>query len=215
MSIAAAPGWLGKLTLFPKLLDGDGNCVEDEEMIPDLELMRRTAAGDEEAFKLLVERHQASVVGTVAKMLGSVSDADDVAQNVFLRVWKAAPRYQPSARFTTWLMTITRNLVFNELRRRQRASTRPLEYEGTPLPIPDPRQVPADREALQNELSRIVESAIASLPEKARMAVILRRYEGMAYEEIAEVLKMSVSAVKSLLFRARAELREKLRGYLD
>ncbi|HRQ90147.1 MAG TPA: sigma-70 family RNA polymerase sigma factor, partial [Bacteroidia bacterium] len=89
----------------------------------DVALMLRVRDGDFEAFEQLVEIHQRAVVGTVAKMLGGPSDAEDIAQQVFIRVWKSAARYEPQARFTTWLFTIARNLVFNEVRRRQRKPT--------------------------------------------------------------------------------------------
>lgn len=185
------------------------------EESPDAVLMRKIANGDEEAFRTLVERHQVAVVGTAAKMLGSHADGEDIGQKVFLRVWKSAARYRPQARFTTWLMTITRRLVFNEIRRRRRYSHGPLEHDGEPLPIPDPSQRPADQEAQMAELRAAVDSAIASLPEKARMAVILRRYEDMPYEQIAGVIGVSIPALKSLLFRARNDLRSRLSGHLE
>src|SRR5438874_13832318 len=90
------------------------------EGIDDAALMAEVARGDTVAFERLVERHQALVIGTVGRMLGSNSDVEDVAQQVFVRVWKSAGRYRPTAKFTTWLLTITRNLVFNEARRRKR-----------------------------------------------------------------------------------------------
>lgn len=183
----------------------------------DVALMLRVRNGDRQAFRELVERHQHRVVGTVARMLGAHNDAEDIAQQVFLRVWNSAARYQPTAKFTTWLMTITRNLVFNETRRRSRTRTVPLdrgEGEGE-IDLPDTStKGPADQ-LLQQELALAVDTAILSLPEPQRMAVVLRRYENMPYEEIADVLKVSVSAVKSLLFRARTELKQQLSAYLD
>src|ERR671932_682558 len=88
--------------------------------LSDVELMARVAQRDTAAFECLVERHQALVIGTVGRMLGNNSDVEDLAQQVFVRVWKSAPRYRPKAKFTTWLLTITRTLVFNEARRRKR-----------------------------------------------------------------------------------------------
>src|SRR5437879_2579595 len=96
----------------------------------DIGWMMRIAEGDTEAFERLIEAHQFRVVGTVAKMLGNDSDAEDIAQQVFIRIWKSARRYQPRAKFTTWLFKITRNLVFNELRRRKRHPSTPLEREA-------------------------------------------------------------------------------------
>src|SRR5210317_555488 len=89
----------------------------------DVALMLQVKEGDMEAFETLVEIHQSAVIGTVAKMLGGASEAEDIAQQVFIRVWKSAGRYKPQAKFTTWLFTITRNLVFNESRRRKRKPT--------------------------------------------------------------------------------------------
>ena len=184
--------------------------------LDDAELMQRTASGDERAFEELIERYQMLVIGTVAKMLGDASTAEDLAQQVFIRVWQAAPRYRATAKFTTWLMTITRNLVFNETRRRGRARLFPMEHEdGTPREIHDLRSVEPGHRLQEKELQDAIERAIASLPEQQRLALILRRYEEMAYEEIAAVLETTVPSVKSLLFRAREELRSKLAKFLD
>lgn len=183
----------------------------------DFVLMERIGAGDHDAFRALVERHQGAVIGTVAKMLGNASESEDIAQQVFLRIWRHAKRYRPDAKFTTYLFTITRNLVFNESRRKSRkkeVSSDEREENSNQLVEASPDRQP-DAELLHAELQQAVDDAIASLPETQRMAVVLRRYEQMSYEEIAEVLDLSVSAVKSLLFRARTALREALSGYLE
>jgi RNA polymerase sigma-70 factor (ECF subfamily) len=190
----------------------------DDDGAQDFALMKRIACGDESAFRALLERHQDAVVGTVAKMLGSPSDAEDIAQQVFLRVWQHAKSYRPDAKFTTYLFTITRNLVFNETRRRSRKKEIPLDTSDPSgshhEPGDDPHRQP-DASLLEAELRVAIGQAIASLPETQRLAVILRRYENLSYEEIAEVLDLSVSAVKSQLFRARNRLREALAGYLN
>src|ERR1051325_10231762 len=182
----------------------------------DIQLMKRIAAEDTMAFEKLVERHQRLVLGTVARMLGNTSDVEDVAQQVFLRVWKSAKRYVPRAKFTTWLLTITRNLVFNELRRRSRRAELPLQIEAAEeeRPIRDDHGAAPDASLLEQELQEAIETAIALLPETQRLAVLLRRYNELSYEEIAIVLGQSVPAVKSLLFRARLELRARLSRYL-
>jgi RNA polymerase sigma-70 factor (ECF subfamily) len=180
----------------------------------DIALMLRIKAGDMEAFAALVEAHQHRVVGAVAKMLGDTADAEDIAQQVFIRVWKAAARYQPSAKFTTWLYKITRNLVFNELRRRKRRSLVAREDE-TPRDSADVAAAAPDQALLERELQDAIQAAISSLPETQRMAIILRRYDGLAYEQIAEVLDLTVPAVKSALFRARTELKNRLQKYLE
>jgi len=181
----------------------------------DAELMRLAGRGDERAFEQLVERHQNLVVGTVAKMLGGAEGAEDIAQQVFVRVWQSAPRYRPEAKFTTWLLTIVRNLVFNETRRRRRGFIQSLENEDGP--VPDPPDTAMRDPAAQldeREVGEAVDAAIAALPDAQRMAIVLRRFENMPYEDIAQVLKTTVPAVKSLLFRAREDLRERLRPFL-
>src|SRR5438128_10149017 len=116
-----------------------GNQGRSEEDAEDVRLMRLVSEGDTSAFEELVERHQALVAGTVARMLGSNSDVDDIAQQVFIRVWKSASRYVPRAKFTTWLLKITRNLVFNELRRSKRHAHLPMQLdpETEELPVKD------------------------------------------------------------------------------
>jgi len=179
-------------------------------------LMSLVGAGDTQAFERLVEKYQSLVMGTVARMLGDNSEVEDVAQQVFVRVWKSARRYVPRAKFTTWLLKITRNLVFNEMRRRKRHAATPLqsEVEGEEIQLKDEQGQTPDASFLESELQGAIEAAIAQLPETQRMAVVLRRYEELSYEQIADVLDQSVPAVKSLLFRARTELRERLRIYL-
>ena len=206
---AAATPYFLKMEADPTPLPADGGVI-------DFTLMERIGEGDHEAFRQLVLRHQNAVIGTVAKMLGNASEAEDIAQQVFLRIWKNAKRYRPDAKFTTYLFTITRNLVFNETRRKSRkkeVSSDEREENSNQLIEASPDRQP-DAELLQAELQGAVDDAIASLPEAQRMAVVLRRYEQLSYEEIAVVLNLSVSAVKSLLFRARTSLREALSGYL-
>ena len=207
--LAATPYHL-KMEADPTPLPADGGAI-------DFTLMERIGEGDHEAFRQLVMRHQNAVIGTVAKMLGNPSEAEDIAQQVFLRIWRHAKRYRPDAKFTTYLYTITRNLVFNETRRKSRkkeVSSDEREENSNRLIEANPDRQP-DAELLQAELQRAVDDAIAGLPETQRMAVVLRRYEQLSYEEIAAVLGLSVSAIKSLLFRARTSLREALSGYLE
>ena len=183
----------------------------------DVRLMRLIAGGDTTAFEQLIERHQTLVAGTVARMLGSNSDVEDIAQQVFIRVWKSAGRYVARAKFTTWLLKITRNLVFNEMRRAKRHPHLPVQIdpEAEEMPLKDEAMATPDANLLQAELQAEIEKAIMLLPNTQRMALVLRRYEELSYEEIADVLDLSVPAVKSLLFRARTELRERLKGYLE
>src|SRR5437667_4241344 len=196
--------------------DDPGNQGRSDEDADDVRLMQLVGRGDTVAFEKLVERHQALVAGTVARMLGSNSDVEDIAQQVFIRVWKSARRYVPRAKFTTWLLKITRNLVFNEMRRTKRHPHLPvqIEPEADEIPLKDEATATPDATLLQAELQAAIEKAITLLPETQRMAIVLRRYEELSYEQIAEVLDLSVPAIKSLLFRARTELRERLKDYL-
>ena len=193
----------------------------EELAVRDLQLMARVKVGDTAAFQELVEAHQHRIIGTVAKMLGDDIEAEDVAQQVFVRVWRSAARYEPTAKFTTWLYTITRNLVFNELRRRKRHAATSLDQPREPgenelhHQLADAQVKLPDSKLLDDEMMTAIQQAIDELPETQRMAIILRRYEETPYEEIAEVLELTVPAVKSLLFRARTELREKLQKYLE
>jgi RNA polymerase sigma-70 factor (ECF subfamily) len=136
---------------------------------------------------------------------------------VFIRIWKHAGNYKPDNKFTTYLYTIVRNLVYNESRRRSRKRTISTDQreDEQHLHYPDDPAYQPDATLLDNELRAAIDAAIESLPETQRLAVILRRYENLPYEEIAEVLDTSVSSVKSLLFRARTTLRETLSKYID
>ncbi len=189
----------------------------DAEDAIDVALMSEVARGDEKAFRELILRHQQAVVGTVARMLNDPTEAEDIAQMVFVRVWQSASKWTHDAKFTTYLFTITRNLVFNESRRRGRKKEVSLESREEHQPAiarADESMQPGET-LEKRELHRSIDRAIASLPEQQRMAVILRTFEGLDYEEIARALDTSVSSVKSLLFRARASLREALASEMD
>jgi len=189
----------------------------------DKALMIEIAQGDESALRMLIEKHQGAVYGTIAKMLGDPVEAQDLAQQVFLRVYRAAGSYRATAQFKTWMFTIVRNLVFNEHRRRSRATLISLsqpENESNPggsagLDLPDQANKTPGENVLQEEMMRKVDEAILALPEQQRLAIVLRRYDEFSYEQIAEILKTSVPATKSLLFRARETLRIALQQYLE
>jgi RNA polymerase sigma-70 factor (ECF subfamily) len=180
------------------------------------ELMARIAKGDESAFQTLVERHQISVLNMIYRFIGDSTKSQDLAQEVFLRVWQTAKRYEPKAKFTTWLYRIATNLCLNELkasRRRKWLRFFHVDTEGQGSGEEDFSDgSPSPEELLlSRERSREITGALQSLPENQRMALILKRYEGLSYEEIAGILNCSVSAVESLLVRAKRNLQQKLK----
>jgi RNA polymerase sigma-70 factor, ECF subfamily len=185
----------------------------------DVELMLRVKVGDHEAFRELIERHQRAVINVIHRAIGDVWEAEDLAQRVFIQVFRSAPRYKPTAKFTTWLFTITHNTILNEHRRRARHAAQSLDALEQPddsneagVQIADKHAVDPSRAVAERELQERIHAAIQALPEAQRTAVILCRFEGLPYEQIAAVLHCSVSAVKSLLHRARQTLKEQLRG---
>lgn len=202
----------------PAALD-NADPTEHSELLNErsVALMAAVKLGDHAAFTELVGMHQQSVVGTAMRLLGNLEDAHDVAQQVFVRIWKSAVRYEPTAKFTTWMFTILRNLAFNEYRRRGRHPLQSLDADEEEFghQLADHTTVAPDAAVEQQELQSLVEEAISALPENQRLALTLRHQEGLAYEEIAEVLKMSLSAVKSLIFRARQELKDRLKHHFS
>jgi RNA polymerase sigma-70 factor (ECF subfamily) len=186
----------------------------------DVDLMLRVKKGDHDAFRELIERHRRAVINVIHRAIGDAWEAEDLAQRVFIQVFRSASRYKPTAKFTTWLFTITHNTILNEHRRRARhaaqsldALTQPEDSDEPGTQLVDERATDPAREASERELQEKIQAAIQALPDAQRTAVILCRFEGLAYEEIAEVLHCSVSAVKSLLHRARQTLKEDLRGW--
>jgi len=182
---------------------------------PSEDLMSRIAGGDEFAFEILVRRHESSVLNLVYRYVGDRTKARDLAQEVFIRVWKSANRYEPKAKFTTWLFSIAVNLCLNELKSAKGKKMIQLgigeeERKGTDYGAhSDASQSPEDL-LLAEERSRRVSDALQSLPENQRMAMILKRYDELSYDEIARVMGCSVSAVESLLVRAKKNIQEKL-----
>ncbi|MFH1999435.1 MAG: sigma-70 family RNA polymerase sigma factor [Planctomycetota bacterium] len=182
------------------------------------DLMLRVCRGDEDAFEKLVAQFHRSVISTVYRYLGDACLAEDLAQDVFLKIYQARKRYKPLAKFETWLHRIVYNVVVNEAqsRRKRRAiSLETLKVQGwedrcfRSEDITDPA-----KHLQQQELFMKVRETVSSLPAPQRMALILNKYQGMSYQDIAETLNMSVEAVKSLLYRAREKVRTKLQAYL-
>jgi RNA polymerase sigma-70 factor, ECF subfamily len=187
---------------------------------PDAALMLRVRGGDRTAFETLVDKYKQPVVNLVARTINDPTEAEDIAQHVFVQVFKAAHRYEVTAKFSTWLFTIARNLALNEIRRRGRHAAASLDEtypddEEHPLrQAPDTRSFGPTETLLQGELEAKVEEAIAALPDKQRTALLMCRNEEFSYEDIATVVGCSLSATKSLIHRARETLKQRLKPYL-
>jgi len=190
------------------------------ELDPDAALMLRVKQGDTAAFTTLVEKYKQPVLNLAWRTLRDETEAEDLAQNVFVQAWKSAERYQATAKFSTWLFTIARNLCLNEIRRRVRHPAESLDQtrddsEDQPLhQVVDKRIAAAPDELLRGELEHKVDEALSALPENQRTALVLCRQEELSYEEIAAVLGCSLSATKSLIHRARETLKARLKPYL-
>jgi RNA polymerase sigma-70 factor, ECF subfamily len=187
---------------------------------PDAALMLRVKRGDRAAFAELVDKYKQPVMNFVFRSLRDEAEAEDLAQNVFLQVYKSRSRYKQTAKFSTWLFTIARNLCLNELRRRSRHPAESLEEthaENEDQParqFEDKSQIAAPDKVLHGELAQKIEEALAELPENQRSAILLCRQDDLSYEEIARILRCSLSATKSLIHRGRETLKEKLKPYL-
>jgi len=179
----------------------------------DAELMLRVKEGDGASFGLLLEKHRSPVVHFLYRMVQNQAVAEELAQEVFLRVYRSRSSYEPTAKFTTWLFRIATHLALNSLRdgKNERLQER-LDKDSTDMPA---RQVSDNRPSVEQKMVyqvrlEEVRLAVAALPEKQRAAVLMHKYEEMEYSQIARVLRCSESAVKSLLFRAYETLRARL-----
>lgn len=189
---------------------------------PDVALMLRVKEGDEEAFSKLVSSYQDRLIGLFYHLVRDRSVAEDLAQETFLRIYRARHGYEPRAKFSTWLFHIAHNLASNKRRdkgRRKEVKLNP--SDSGPLGARPEEQVLKDKSALmptrqvdKSELQRIVQEALAELNERQQMAVLLNKFEGMSYADIADTMEMTPAAVKSLLSRARETLRGKLESYV-
>lgn len=170
-------------------------------------LMRRTGAGDRDAFRLLIERHLGRIVAFASRVLGQHAAAEDVAQDTFLRLWTHAAAWEPNARLTTWLHRVALNLCLD---RRRRASPMGLDDVDEPR---DPGPSPLER-THSLEIGRHVNAALAELSPQQRVAITLCHYQGLRNREAADVMGVSVDALESLLSRGRRSLRARLHGLL-
>ncbi len=187
----------------------------------DVQLMLDVKSGDDSSFELLLRKYRTPVVNFLYRMVRDAAAAEDLAQEVFLRVYRARGQYLPTAKFTTWMFRIATNLAFNALRDGRyhqlevsidRSAVDRLgdgESEQPALEIAD-RQPSIELELIRRDRAELIRRAVESLPEKQRAAVLLHKYQEMDYDEIARVLGCSESALKSLLFRAYETLRAEL-----
>jgi RNA polymerase sigma-70 factor (ECF subfamily) len=180
----------------------------------DVQLMLDVKAGDLASFDLLLQKYRLPLVNFLFRMVQDAATAEDLAQEVFLRVYRARKQYSPSAKFTTWLFRIATNLALNSVRdnrhRRMDVSIdAPVGEDEVPRELPA-RSLRIDEHMIERDRAEFIRRAIAGLPEKQRVAVLLHKYEEMDYGEIARVLECSESALKSLLFRAYETLRVQL-----
>jgi RNA polymerase sigma-70 factor (ECF subfamily) len=188
---------------------------------PDTRLMIGVRDDQPGAFEEIVERYQHRLVAVLHHLVGNADEAEDLAQEVFLRVYRARKKYRARCKFSTWLFTIANNLAINTLRSRQRKPVVPLNTRDSgplgPRPaeqlVLDSGSQPAQR-MQQQELAAIVRQALDGLNERQRMAVLLNKFEDMNYAAIAEIMGLSSKAVKSLLCRARTNLRAALADYI-
>ncbi len=199
--------------VFPAALPG-------EEAPTDAQVMLRVKAGDQSAFEFLVQKYRRSMVSYMYRMARNAAAAEDLAQEVFLRVYRSRETYEASAKFTTWLYRIATNLAVNHARdtRHERPEVtvsldEPDEETGTTFEVAD-GTLTAEQAMVRRERLLAIRRKVEALPEQQRLAVIMHKYQQMDYKEIAAVLKKSESATKSLLFRAYETLREQLKEFL-
>ncbi len=203
--------------------NGDSLEKEIEARDPDVRLMLQVRDDVQGAFEVLVERYQHRLVGLMYHMIGRMEEAEDLTQDVFLRIYKARKGYRPRAKFSTWIFTIANNLAMNHLRGKGRNPALSLSVGGDStgsLAAAAPggrltsREGTPSAQMRQVELSDVVREALDELGDDQKIAVLLNKFEGMSYAEIGDVMGRSEAAVKSLLARARNELRGRLEPYL-
>lgn len=186
----------------------------------DAAIMLRVAEGDEAGFNYLAKKYHRPMIHFLYRMVGNLGIAEELAQEVFLRVYRARSSYRAEARFTTWLYRIATNLAVNHARdtKHERSAQtvyldQPDEESGTTPDLADD-ELTIEQQMLRDERMAAIRKHVMALPERQRTAVLMHKYQGMDYRQIGEVLKLSESATKSLLFRAYETLREKLKGFV-
>jgi RNA polymerase sigma-70 factor (ECF subfamily) len=196
----------------PNMVVGEG--------LSDADIMLRVKSGDQSAFEFLVEKYRRPMVNFMYRMARNAASAEDLAQEVFLRVYRSREGYEASAKFTTWLYRIATNLAMNHVRdtRNERPEKtvsldEPDQETGLTMDVPD-ATLSAEQAILRRERLAAIRQRVQALPERQRLAVLMHKYQQMDYKQIGEVLKLSESATKSLLFRAYETLREQLKEFV-
>jgi RNA polymerase sigma-70 factor, ECF subfamily len=194
--------------------------VADWSALTDAEIMLRVSEGDDQGFNYLIEKYRKPIIHFMFRMVHNQAVAEELAQEVFLRVYRSRQTYRAEARFTTWLYRIATNLGVNHARdtKHERAAQnvyldQPDPETGTTPDVAD--STPSvEHDLVRDERMRAIRQHVMALPERQRMAVLMHKYQGMDYKQIGEVLKLSESATKSLLFRAYQTLRERLKEFV-
>jgi RNA polymerase sigma-70 factor, ECF subfamily len=207
----------GELLADPVHSPDGGSYLRD----PDVQLMLRVRDGDDAAFGRLVAAYQDRLVGLLTHLVGERDAAEDLAQEVFLRVYRARKGYVATAKFSTWLFRIAQNLASNSRRGRRRRREVPFagsseitDSRPQEALVPEKSAFIPNRQLAKREVQTVVRAALEDLGERQKLAVLLHKFEGMSYADIAETMEMTPQAVKSLLSRARENLRVKLEGYV-
>jgi RNA polymerase sigma-70 factor, ECF subfamily len=178
--------------------------------LTDFQVVERIQSGDNDAFDELMRRYKRPVVNFIYRMLGDASEADDVAQEVFVRVYQHIGEFTPRAKFSTWLFALAHNAALDRSRWRKRHPTESLDSvpeAATATSVADQTHI--------NEVGKHIATAVAALPEDQRTAIVLAEYQGMSYAEIAAIMRCSEKSVESRLYRAKQTLRERLRFLLE
>jgi RNA polymerase sigma-70 factor (ECF subfamily) len=185
------------------------------QMESDIELMERVRSGDDTAFSELMRRHYRGVVNYIYRFTNDRGNSEDLAQEVFLRVYRSAKRYKPEAKFSTWLYKIATNLCLTEVKSRKKDQNLSLDEMGENSgDLGDPKSVDAYDITFRREIRDAIFEALKSLPERERTAVVLCKYEELPYEEVAEIIGCTAGAVKAYVHRGRMKLIERLKPYI-
>ena len=183
-------------------------------MESDIELMMKAKSGDEGAFSELMRRHYRGVLNYIYRFTNNRENSEDLAQEVFLRVYRSVRRWEPEAKFSTWLYKIATNVCITEVKNRGKGQNVSLdEIEENTGDLGDPKAEETDNLTFRREIGTAIFEALKSLPERERVAIILCKYEGLPYEEVAEVIGCTVGAVKAYVHRGRMKLIQKLKPY--